>query len=236
MLARFSEIGSSKGRARGDANWGTMTQEAGAAEVESEERMSETFRRFVTEIGPKDTTLGDLVQALGDRSLLVAIVLFSLPNCIPAPPGIGSVFAVPVLVVTWQLLRDYPTLRLPGGLARRRISAKALVWIADKGLRPLIWVEKRCSPRLPRLVSHKSHRLIGVAILLLATVVAFPGPMTNFLPALAILAITVGLLERDGLIVLCGLLFGIVAVVVALAASAALFGGVYLAIEHFFLG
>ncbi len=213
-----------------------MTQEAEAAEADCEERMSETFRRFVTEIGPRDTTLGELVKALGDRSLLVAIVLFSLPNCIPAPPGIGSVFALPVLIVTWQLLRDYPSLRLPGGLSRRKISAKALTWIANKGLRPLIWVEQRCSPRMPRLVSHKSHRWIGVAILILATVVAFPGPMTNFLPALAILAITVGLLERDGLIVLGGLLFGIVAIVVALAASAALFGGVYLAIEHFFLG
>ncbi len=198
-----------------------------------DERISETFRRFVAEIGPRDTTLGELVKALGDRSLLVAIVLFSLPNCIPAPPGIGSVFALPVLVVTWQLLRDYPSLRLPKGLSRRRIPAKSLQWIANKGLKPLIWVERRCSPRLPRLANHNSHRWVGVAILVLSIVVAFPGPMTNFLPALAILSITVGLLERDGLVVLGGLLFGFVAIIVALAASAALFGGAYLAITHF---
>ncbi len=201
-----------------------------------DERMSDTFRRFVEEIGPRDTTLGELVKALGDRSLLVAIVLFSLPNCIPAPPGIGSIFALPVLVVTWQLLRNYPSLYLPKGLAKRRISAKALGWIANKGMRPLIWVERRCCPRMPRLVSHRAHRWIAVAILVLATVVAFPGPMTNFLPALAILSIAVGMLERDGLIVLGGLLFGVVAIAVALAASAALFGGAYLAIDHFFLG
>ncbi len=204
-------------------------------EEEDEERISDTFRRFVAEMGPHDTTLGDLVKALGDRSLLVAIVLFSLPNCIPAPPGIGSVFALPVLVVTWQLLRDYPALRLPKGLARRRIPAKSLQWIANKGLRPLIWVEQRCSPRLPRFANHRSHRWVGVAILVLSIVVAFPGPMTNFLPALAILSITVGLLERDGLVVLGGLLFGAVAIVVALAASAALFGGAYLAIRHLFM-
>ncbi|MBC6404219.1 MAG: exopolysaccharide biosynthesis protein [Rhodospirillales bacterium] len=197
--------------------------------------MSDTFRRFVAEIGPRDTTLGELVKALGDRSLLVAIVLFSLPNCIPAPPGIGSVFAVPVLVVTWQLLRDYPALRLPGGLAQRRISARVLGWLASKGLGPLIWIERRCSPRMPWLVSRLAHRWIGGAILVLATVVAFPGPMTNFLPALAILSIAVGLLERDGLIVLGGLLFGIVAIVVSLSASAALFGAAYLAVEHFLL-
>ncbi len=201
-----------------------------------EERISDTFRRFVEDIGSRDTTLGELVKALGDRSLLVAIVFFSLPNCVPAPPGIGSVFALPVLVVAWQLLRDYPSLRLPNGLARRRISAKALGWIANKGMRPLIWVERRCSPRMPRLVSHRAHRWIGAAILALALVVAFPGPMTNFLPALAILAVTVGLLERDGLIVLGGLLFGFVAIIVALSFSLALFSGIYLAIDHFFLG
>jgi len=197
------------------------------------ERMSETFRRFVENIGQRDATLGELVKALGDRSLLVAIVLFSLPNCLPAPPGIGSVFALPVLVVTWQLLRDYPSLRLPKRLARRRISAKSLQWLADKGMRPLVWVERRCTPRLPRFANHRSHRWVSVAILILSTVVAFPGPMTNFLPALAILAISVGLLERDGLVVLGGLIFGFVAVGVALTASAALFGGAYLAIEHF---
>lgn len=196
------------------------------------ERMSEVFRRFVAEIGQRDITLGELVKALGDRSLLVAIVLFSLPNCVPAPPGIGSIFALPVLVVTWQLLMDYPSLRLPGRLARRRISARSLQWIADKGMRPLVWVERRCSPRLPRLAGGHAHRWVAVAILLLSAVVAFPGPMTNFLPALAILGITVGLLERDGLVVLGGLIFGVVAVCVALAASAALFGGAYLAIQH----
>ncbi|GAB5467338.1 MAG: exopolysaccharide biosynthesis protein [Rhodospirillales bacterium] len=211
----------------------TQIEAAAPASASDNERMSEVFRRFVEDIGPRDITLGELVAALGDRSLLVAIVLFSLPNCIPAPPGIGSVFALPVLIVTWQLLLDYPSLRLPRRLARRRIPAKTLQWIANKGLRPLIWVERRCSPRLPGMVNTHRHRWLAVAILILAVVVAFPGPMTNFLPALAILAITVGLLERDGLIVLCGLLFGVVAILVALAASAALFGGAYLAIEHF---
>lgn len=198
------------------------------------ERISDTFRRFVDEIGPRETTLGELVTALGDRSLLIAIVLFSLPNCLPAPPGIGSVFALPVLIVTWQLLRDYPALRLPPRLARRRVSAKTLKWIAKKGLKPLIWVERRCKPRFPRLINTHTHRWIAVAILILALVVAFPGPGTNFLPAWAILAIAVGLLEGDGLIVLGGLLFGIVAIAAALLASAALIGGAYLAVVHFF--
>jgi len=198
-------------------------------------KLSVAFRTYIDSLGDRPAvTLGELAEALGERSILVAIVLFTLPNCLPAPPGIGSVFALPVLAATWQLVRGYPNLRLPAGLARRQISMRTLRWIANRGLVPLAWIETRCAPRLQRLVAPRTHRLLGVAILLLAVVVAFPGPGTNFLPAWAILVVAVGVIEDDGLVVLGGLLFGIFAVVTALGASLALIGGAYFAADWLF--
>ncbi len=196
--------------------------------------LSEAFRRYVQGVTTRDVTLAEVVMALGERSLLVGLIIFSLPNCIPAPPAVGSIFALPVLIVAWQMLRGYEGLRLPQILARRRVAVKHLRWIAEKGLRPLRAVERRCRPRVQVLVSARAERRLAAYILVLAAVVLFPGPMTNFLPAIGIVIISVGLLERDGLVVVYGAVWGFVAMIIAIAATIALFGGLWLGLDALF--
>ncbi len=209
-------------------------QDESLAAAEEEIPLSQAFRRFVDDLKAPDSALSEIVAALGQRSLLVALIIFSLPNCIPAPPAVGSIFALPVVIVAWQILRGYKELRLPRGLARRRVAAKHLRWLANKGMKPLIAIERRCRRRLPSLTTPRAERLIAAWILILALVVLFPGPMTNFLPAIAIVIIAMGFMARDGAVVLGGSLFGIVAVVVAVIATAVIFGGIWLAIEAIF--
>ena len=119
---------------------------------------------------------------------------------------------------------------LPDGENLRR----ALRWISEKGLKPLMLVERRCRPRLQGLVTHRAERMLAGYILFLAAVVLFPGPFTNFLPAIGIVIISVGLVERDGLIVLGGIVWGVVAVIIAVVATIAIFGGLWLGIEALF--
>lgn len=215
-----------------------MTSEAAASDqpaIQAEEiPLSTAFRRFVDQLQAPDASLAEVVQALGERSLLVALIIFSLPNCIPAPPAVGSIFALPVVIVAWQILRGYHGLKLPRILAKRRVQAKHLRWLANKGMKPLIAVERRCRHRLVWLTTHRAERLLAAWILLLSLVVLFPGPMTNFLPAIGIVIVSVGLLERDGGVVLGGILFGIVAVIVAVTATVLLFGGLWLGVEALF--
>lgn len=196
--------------------------------------LSESFRRYVQGLTGKDASLAEVVSALGERSLLVGLIIFSLPNCIPAAPAVGSIFALPVLVVAWQILRGYEGLRLPQILAKRRVQVRHLRWIADKGMRPLRAVECRCKPRMQALVTPRAERRIAAYVLLLAATVLFPGPMTNFLPAIGIVIISVGLLERDGLVVIGGMVWGFVAMIVAIAATVALFGGLWLGLDALF--
>lgn len=197
--------------------------------------LSESFRRYVNNLTVQEVSLVEVVAALGDRSLPIALIIFSLPNCIPAPPGIGSIFALPVLAVAWQMLRGYQGLQLPGILARRKVSLRTLRWLADKGMRPLIAVERRCRPRLQSLVTPRAERWLSIWILGLACVVLFPGPMTNFLPAIAIVVMSVGLLERDGLIVLAGAIWGFFAATIAITFTVALIGGLWIGIQELLL-
>lgn len=197
--------------------------------------LSESFRRYVGALTVPEVSLMEVVAALGDRSLPIALIIFSLPNCIPAPPGIGSIFALPVLAVAWQMLCGYQGLQLPGILARRKVSVRTLRWLADKGMRPLIAVERRCRPRLQSLVTPKAERWLALWVLVLACVVLFPGPMTNFLPAIAIVVMSVGLIERDGLIVLLGSIWGFFAAIIAITFTVALIGGLWIGIQELLL-
>lgn len=213
-----------------------MTSEtlAGGAAPATHVPLSTAFRSFVAGLATEDCSLAEVVKALGERSLLVAMIIFSLPNCIPAPPAVGSIFALPVVVVAWQILRGYHGLRLPKILAKRRVQAKHLRWMANKGMKPLIAVERRCRVRLTWLTTPRAERWLAAWMLLLALVVLFPGPMTNFLPAIGIVICSVGLLERDGGVVLGSIIWGVIAVVIAVAATVALFGGLWLGIEALF--
>jgi hypothetical protein len=67
------------------------------------------------------------------------------------------------------------------------------------------WVERLETlvvPRWPLLSNRLARRLIGLVILFLGIVVTIPFPFSNFPPALATMCFALGLLERDGLMIL----------------------------------
>jgi hypothetical protein len=50
--------------------------------------------RAVIDTAPGDRiSIREIVEAFGERAFGFVIILFSLPNCIPAPPGMNSVFS-----------------------------------------------------------------------------------------------------------------------------------------------
>ncbi|HMB11878.1 exopolysaccharide biosynthesis protein, partial [Saliniramus sp.] len=60
--------------------------------------------RAVIETAPGDTiSVREIIEAFGERAFGFVIILFSLPNCLPAPPGMNSVFGLPVLLFAVQL-------------------------------------------------------------------------------------------------------------------------------------
>jgi hypothetical protein len=67
-------------------------------------------------------------------------------------------------------------------------------------------------PRLRQLSRPPADRLVGISCVVIASVSIAPLPLTGWLPAAALVVVSVGLLERDGVIVLCGLGLGTIAI------------------------
>jgi len=160
-------------------------------------------------------SVAEIIDALDARSFGLAVLLFALPSVVPMPPGIPTVVGIILLIVSIQMVFGREDLWLPGILSKRTLPRKSLVG-AFEGLAPrLAWLERLMKPRLLFMTGKLGTILIGVVVLIMAVVLILPlPPGGNFPPALACAVLGMGLVQRDGFVVLLGLVGSIVAMVV----------------------
>jgi hypothetical protein len=99
---------------------------------------------------------------------------------------------------------------LPGFVARRTVSVALLKKSAPRLAAVLAWIESLLRPRLDFMSTPRAERLIGILCVLLAILTTLPIPFGHQLPALAVVLIGLGLIERDGLAMLAGVVLGAV--------------------------
>jgi hypothetical protein len=165
--------------------------------------------------------IGQILDALDNRAFGLATLLFAIPSVIPMPPGVPTVVGIALLIVSMQMVLGREDLWLPSLLSKRSFSRKALVDGFLKIKPQLSFLERFARPRLLFLTGRLATVLIGVVILAMAIVLILPlPPGGNFPPALACAVLGMGLVERDGVIVL----FGLVVTIAASIAAAFLLG------------
>lgn len=81
-------------------------------------------------------------------------------------------------------------------------------------------------PRMTYISVSTWERFIGVFAFVFAVSIALPVPLTNFLPGWGILIMSLGLLNRDGLTILVGILIGTVGIGIAMIVLVALWMGI----------
>ncbi|HEX2841411.1 exopolysaccharide biosynthesis protein [Hyphomicrobium sp.] len=163
----------------------------------------DVFRRLPTH---RDTTLGELHQMLGDRGAALTIAVISVPAMIPSPGlPVGTVFGLVLLVLAYELQRGRRLGRLPQRVANIRLPTATMLKISD-------WFSPWCGVadrylkyRLPFLSTTGSSKALSVVIMLMALMLALPIPFGNFVPAVAVFLIAIGLACRDGAVILAGI-------------------------------
>ena len=155
-------------------------------------------------------TLGDLVNFLHERGFGILIFLFALPMAVPlpVPPGINLLFATPLLFLTFQLIYGAKQPWLPKKIRSKHFSKTAfdkIIVQAEPWLNRLNWFIR---PRLGFITQGWISHLVGVFGFLFALCICIPIPMTNTVPSFAILLMAVGLLMRDGLAIVAGMIAG----------------------------
>ena len=151
-------------------------------------------------------TVGDLLSVLEARAFAALIFLLCFPCSLPSPPGVQTVFGWPLFVVSLQFVSGRKTPWLPKRVLGWRVQGKMMAKFARR-LHPYVtWLEKYCRPRVGILTSGVMEQAVGGVILLLAVAILIPLPLTNNPAAAAALIIALGLFEKDGVIVLMGVI------------------------------
>ncbi|MDV2995964.1 MAG: hypothetical protein N4J56_005618 [Chroococcidiopsis sp. SAG 2025] len=169
---------------------------------------SRLLRQFLERHAEQEyVSLGELVAELGDRAYGPLLVICALPEALPLPvAGVSAIIAIPLMLVSAQLSLGFSRPYLPKWLVKRQWKQKNLAKVVEKGLNYLAKAEKIVRPRWGFITSRLAQRLLGLFILLMAIIIALPIPLGNMLPAIAIVVISLGMSEGDGLLVIVGVL------------------------------
>lgn len=169
-----------------------------------------------------DIAMTDILAAFGDRAFGAVIFVFAAPLVLPMPPGVSALLGAPLLFVTGQWMLGRPTLWLPRVLLNRSVPRGDFVRVVQKLNPYLRRIERRLRPRATFLVNPVVARFTGAICFVLSIVVFLPIPFGNMLPSLAIAAMAIGAVERDGLAVVLGWLAAILSVGVLVVLSRAI--------------
>ncbi len=167
-------------------------------------------RRLALERGqPGDPlSLQQLLDLHGRATMAVLLIVLALITTIPIA-GAGTVFSLAIMAWAWGWVRQREGLQGIRRLDFLQISPGA----ASRSLRWLAWMylfaHKRLRPRWSVLYSAPMRWFWGLWVLLMALIIFLPIPFGNLFPAISLLMFGLGLLTRDGLMLLLSLLLGL---------------------------
>jgi hypothetical protein len=158
--------------------------------------------------GAEYVALREMLGGLGRRGTLplILIVAALLVSPLSGIPGFATIAAILIVLLSAQAIRGGRGLWLPDFVMRRRMKTslvkRATTWLR----RPAAWIDQRTHRRL-LFLSRGPARLMVLALCIL---IALTWPLLEFVPttssltAMIIVLLTFGLLTRDGVYVLAG--------------------------------
>lgn len=173
------------------------------------ESVSTRIRSLVRSLPSTGITLSQLIERVGDDGLLLLTALLTLVFLIPVSiPGVSTVFGAAILLIGVSRLigRD---LWIPARMKDRIIATRKLRPLLRKAMPWLQKIERVSRPnRIQWLVASGAiERMNNASLILGAVLLMMPFgmiPFSNTFPAVALLFLAIGLLQRDGFCVLVG--------------------------------
>ncbi len=170
----------------------------------------DTSRSFISVLQKIDAaadeeglTVGEIVDQLDERAFGLLILLFALPCLVPGLPG-AQIIAIPIFLLAVQVLIGRSEPWLPGWFMRARVKKgwiSSIAGFADKRLR---WTETLSRPRWRFFAAGFGEKLASLLMALAAITVMLP--ITNTVPSISLTLMSVGLIQRDGVFTVLGML------------------------------
>jgi len=176
-------------------------------EVKSE-RLSEQLAGIARQLPDEKLAIREVLERLGQSGMQLFAVFLTLPFLVPVSvPGISTVFGLLIILIGIGVALDRLPW-LPGFVLDRKVPAGALGKALEQGSKVVARIEGFLQPRLGVVVNGMGvGRLNGLMLAFAGALLMAPFgfvPFSNTIPGIAILLLTLGMLERDGVFVVLG--------------------------------
>lgn len=174
-------------------------------------KSSEVIQDVILSIGREGRiTIREILVLLGQKSFCMAILVLALPNCIPVPnpPGFATLTGLPISLLAIQIFLGHRAPWLPNFINNCSISRYKFIKFLEKALPYIKKIERVFYPRLLFISTNISKKILGLTFFVLGFVLSLPIPFANLLPGFSILFISIGFMEKDGVMMIAGLIFG----------------------------
>jgi hypothetical protein len=191
---------------------------------DTEATLGVALKRTISAIQGDKITLQQLLHLIGEQGLLFFCIILTIPFLLPVSiPGVSTVFGLVIIFIGISVTLNR-TLWLPDRLLHHQIDSAQLVGVLERGVQFFGKLERWMGARLRYLTSGATiNRVNGLALTAGGVLLLFPLsfiPFSNTLPALAVMLLALGMLQRDGYFILAGYL--------ALVVTMLYFGGLAL--------
>ena len=174
---------------------------------------SAELRQLLERADGQAMTMGQIEEALPESTTYGMLMVFlALPFSLPVSiPGVSTPFGLAIMFIGICLIGGVHP-RMPRRVKAVTIEFERLTGIVKKGT----WLSQKLERfirrgRLSLLVESKfSRRFIGAMVLSSGFYLGLPLPipLTNTIPAYSLIFLAIGWMERDGLLVVVGYIFG----------------------------
>lgn len=178
----------------------------------------QSLKTMVSKTKGKSISLQDILLHLKDEGLVFLIAVISLPTSlpIPTPPGFTTLFGIPLCLLTIQMIYRLESPWLPNWIGKREIKVSTFESFIAKA-EPLFYkLTYFVKPyRYTKLTTKATERLVGLLAFLCSVSIALPILFGNFVPSFGITVMAIGLLYKDGVIVLTGMVISVLGIIIA---------------------
>lgn len=178
-------------------------------EHDREVPLSAVLAEILDDAGTHPLRLGEFIDRTAERGFGLLLLVLGVPMLIPVlPPGSSTIVGPIYAAFAVQMISGSRRPWLPQRFRDRVLSAQTIAALRRRGL-PLIRTAERLSrPRGMWLREGVVLRLAGMMVLLMGVLLLSPLPFLNTAPAISVMLIGMGLLNRDAVFMVAGMLVG----------------------------
>jgi len=162
--------------------------------------------------------INDVINAMDGVGFGLVMMIFAFGIIIPTPPPFPSIISVPLVVFSFQMFTGYSSPRLPKKFINLSVKRSVLAMLVQKSSSLIRKIERFLKPRYTFMTTPLAERITGFFILLFSSFIVLPMPLSNYIPGLGILIASFGMLSKDGLVVILGIIVGCLGIVISIVA------------------